>query len=144
MLHFTSKTVRTDDPAMIVRNKVTGTWGDQTRSPQFSEYDYEELPRSEYEACKHAEAFREVYVREVDRRISARYSPNEEAAISRKALALLLNPQTLSEDGDEEKAQKALAEFNEYNAFAEAVKAEVAEKAEEIYEQEIAARETEE
>lgn len=144
MLHFTNFSVRTDDSEMIVHNKVTGTYGNQTRSSGDSEADYEEISRAEYEAEVHAKAVREVYCREVRRRIEARYPADEESAIQRKALALLLNPQTLSEDdSDEEKAGKVIAEFNEYNDFAESVKADVAAHAEEIYAEEIAAREAE-
>ncbi len=138
MLKFTNYTVRTDNPQMIVRNKVTGTVGRaQTRQASDSETDYEEIPRSEYEAEKRAEAVREVYVREVKRRISERYTPDEESAIQRKALALLFSPQTVTDNGaDASEAEKAMAEFNEYNVYAEEVKAKVKAQAEEIYEEE--------
>lgn len=137
MLKFTTTTVSTDNPSMLVKNLKTGTVGNQTHPKDFEESDYIEISREAYEQELRESAIREVYVREVNRRIKSRYSADEESAIQRKALALLLNPQALSEDSiDEDKSDRILAEFNEYNNYAESVKMDVALHAEEIYEAE--------
>lgn len=137
MLKFTATTVSTDNPSMLVKNLKTGTVGNQTHPKDFDESDYVEITKADYELQQRAAAIREVYVREVNRRMAERYTSQEESAITRKALALLLNPQALSEDStDEDKSDRILAEFNEYNNYAESVKMDVALHAEEIYEAE--------
>lgn len=137
MLKFTATTVSTDNPSMLVKNLKTGTVGNQTHPKDFDESDYVEITKADYELQQRAAAIRDVYVREVNRRMAERYTSQEESAITRKALALLLNPQALSEDStDEDKSDRILAEFNEYNNYAESVKMDVALHAEEIYEAE--------
>lgn len=133
MLQITTHTVNTDNPLMLVKNVKTGTVGNQTRLKGSEESDYIEISREAYEQEQRESAIREVYVREVNRRMAERYTSQEESAITRKALAILLNPQTLSEESDSESAEKVIAEFNEYNDFAESVKAEVAEIAPNLY-----------
>ena len=136
MLKFTATTVSTDNPSMLVKNLKTGTVGNQTHPKDFDESDYVEITKADYELQQRAAAIRDVYVREVNRRMAERYTSQEESAITRKALALLLNPQTLSYEADTEKADKVIEEFNEYNVYAEAVKAEVALQAPDIYDAE--------
>ena len=138
MLQFTTHTVSTDNPSLLVKNLKTGVVGNQTRPKHSEESDYIEISREAYEQEQRAAAIREVYVKEVNRRMAERYTSQEESAITRKALALLLNPQTSSYEADTEKADKVIEEFNEYNAYAEAVKAEVALQAPDIYDAEQA------
>ncbi|MDE7402019.1 MAG: hypothetical protein K2M87_01255 [Muribaculaceae bacterium] len=104
--------------------------------------NWREMPKCEYESLKRTREIREVYLREVKSRIAARYSPDEESAIQRKALALLLTPAIMSDDTDNDSLaanpEKVIAEFTEYNTFAEQVKAEVAAQAEQLWEAEHA------
>ena len=73
----------------------------------------EALPYSEME-----------YRQEVVGRIRGRYSPDEESAILRKAVALVVCPATMASNEEEDaRNEEILREFTEYNAFAEACKA---------------------
>ncbi|MDE6234318.1 MAG: hypothetical protein K2M56_01025 [Muribaculaceae bacterium] len=138
MLQFTTTTVSTDNPSMLVKNLKTGAVGNQTRPKNSEESDYIEITREAYEQEQRESALREIYVREVNRRMAERYMSQEESAITRKALALVINPQAISNEAEAKKADKVIEEFNEYNAYAEAVKAEVALQAPDIYDAEQA------
>lgn len=63
---------------------------------------------------------KEEYDAKVAELVRRRYSASEEFAIQRKAVNLMLNPQTI--DADSEVALPILDDFNEYNAYVEECK----------------------
>lgn len=104
MLIFEEKLVRTDNPAMLVKNQKTGAVGSSmSLLRDWEESDYAEIPGADYKAQLAEEAKAVKYKEEIVRRIRARYDADDEAAILRQR------------DTKPE-------EFAEYNAYCEECK----------------------
>lgn len=85
MLNFGKFSVCSDDEQMYVRNRKTGAVGRAMSLPaHYSEEDYEEYHRSDYEAAQAEERYQDEYKKQVVALIRSRYDADDEAAILRQ------------------------------------------------------------
>lgn len=122
MLHFNNNKVYTDSPDKQIRRLSTGEiLGRNFCGYIGSEDNYEEVSTAECRAEAEAAARRQSYVERVRAAVHERYSVDDEAAVLRKAVAVICDPEATAAD-----RAAAITEFSCYNDYVNECKAQAA------------------